>query len=182
MVGRMRLWLLPLFAFAALSSLSGQVVFSTLTGTMLDPSGSAIAGGQVAAHSRETGTTAAATTNTDGIYTLPNLRPGVYDVTFTAPSFSKTVTQGITLTVGEKRILNASMKIGQVNEQVEVAGAAPKIDLADATVQGVISESNIQELPLNARSWSDLADLEPGVFAIRTQPDLSIRDRANRGC
>jgi hypothetical protein len=161
--------------------LSAQVVGATLTGTMLDPSGLAILNGKVSISNAGTGTTTVVATNATGVYSAPNLQPGNYDIVFSAKGFSSQMLRAVTLTVGETRVLNVSMKVGQVKEEVQVSDVAPDVNLADASMGGLNGEQTIKELPLNGRSWTDLANLQPGVFALKTQPDLSSNDRVQRG-
>src|SRR5258708_895763 len=95
---------------------SAQVVGATVTGTMLDPSGSAIVNGRVSLHNTDTGTSTNETTNANGIYTAPNLQPGTYDITFSAKGFGDKDLRAVTLTVGDTQVINASMKIGTMKE------------------------------------------------------------------
>ncbi|MGH9357412.1 MAG: carboxypeptidase regulatory-like domain-containing protein, partial [Terriglobia bacterium] len=161
--------------------LNAQVVGATITGTMADQSGAVIPNGTIQAKDSATGVASSGTTNASGFYTIPNLTPGAYDVTASAKGFSTQVQPGITLTVGGQQILNWTMKVGQVTQQVQVTGAAPVVNLANAAIGATTFETTVKQLPLNGRSWSDLANLQPGVYSIHVQPDLSIRDRYNRG-
>lgn len=68
-----------------------------------------------------------------------------------------------------------------MNEQVVVTAEAPTVNLANATISGVIEQRTVQELPLNGRSWTDLATLQPGVHASQDQPPISAGDRIKRG-
>src|SRR5260370_17035372 len=74
------------------------------------------------------------------------------------------------------------MKVGTASEQIEVTAAPAGVDLASSTLSATVTGKEIVELPLNARDWSALATLEPGVSAVRTQPGLAITNtRENRG-
>jgi Carboxypeptidase regulatory-like domain/TonB-dependent Receptor Plug Domain len=161
--------------------LGAQVVGASLSGTLTDSSGAVIASGRVEATNPGTGGTTSATTNSEGFYTIPNLAPGTYDVEVSAPGFAKQVQKGVTLTVGQSQLLNLSLSVGQVTQEVSVTSEAPTVNLADSSMGGVTLQQEVVDLPLNGRSWTDLANLQPGVYAIKTQPSLSIRDRFNRG-
>ncbi|MBZ5659856.1 MAG: TonB-dependent receptor [Acidobacteriia bacterium] len=158
-----------------------QAVGATLTGTVTDPSGAAIANAQVSILNTATGVPRDVTSNTDGIYSAPNLVPGVYSITITAAGFSKTVQTGITLTVGATQTLNIALQVGQASQTVEVTAEAPTVNLTNAEIGALTTETTIKELPLNGRSWSTLANLQPGVYQLHTQPDINSRDRFTRG-
>ena len=96
-----------------------------MTGTVSDASGAVIPKAQVSIKNVATGEVRAVTTDAAGFYTAPNLLPGSYEVTVTAPGFSTEVRSGITLTVGAQQMLNITMQVGQVSQKVEVTGEAP---------------------------------------------------------
>jgi hypothetical protein len=160
---------------------NAQAVGATLGGTITDQSGGVVANAGVAILNIATGETRNVSTNADGIYSAPNLQPGVYSVTVTATGFSKAVQSGLTLTVGASQTLNITMQVGQASQTVEVTAEAPTINLANAEIGAITDETTIKELPLNGRSWSDLANLQPGVYQLHTQPGLQTRDRFTRG-
>jgi Carboxypeptidase regulatory-like domain/TonB-dependent Receptor Plug Domain len=145
-----------------------QVVGATLSGTITDPSGAVIPSAQVAIRNSATGVVRTVTTNADGVYVAPNLQPGDYEVTASAPGFNAESTK-LTLTVGENQALNLTMKVGQATQTVQVTGAAPAVNLVNSEIGGVNNETQVRELPLNGRSWTDLATLQAGVVAIHTQ-------------
>ena len=159
-----------------------QVVGATLSGTVTDSSGALIPNTQVTI--KNVGTAVERTVKTDsaGFYTAPNLVPGSYEVTVTASGFVTEVRSGITLTVGAEQVLNVTLKVGGVTEKVEVTGAAPAVQLATSSISAEVNSTTVRELPLNGRSWTDLAALQPGVAGIETQfPFTSGSDRGTRG-
>ena len=161
--------------------LAAQVVGGTLAGTVTDPSGGAVPNAAVSVKANATGVSTDVTTNADGLYTAPNLTPGVYTVTITAPGFQKSVQNNVTMTVGGAQTLNLTMQVGQSTQTVEVTAEAPTVNLSNAEIGGIQNEKTIEELPLNGRSWSDLANLQAGVYQLRTQPGIETRDRFTRG-
>jgi len=84
----------------------GQLAGANLSGVVTDESGAAVASAKVSIKNLSTGDVRDVTTNTDGLYSAPNLLPGSYEVTVTAKGFSTTVQKGITLTVGAEQALN----------------------------------------------------------------------------
>jgi hypothetical protein len=159
-----------------------QVAGGTISGTVVDTSGSVIPHASVSITNVATGINRTVTTNEDGIYIAPNLIPASYELTFTAPGFKTEVRRGIELTVGAAVALNQTMQVGTTSETVQVETEAPAVQLATSDISAVVNATTVRELPLNGRSWTDLATLQPGVNRIQTQPDFSAgTDRGNRG-
>jgi hypothetical protein len=159
-----------------------QVSGATLAGTVMDASGAAVSSANVSIKNTATGVVRDITTDSAGFYSAPNLLPGMYEITAAAPGFSTYKQTGITLTVGASQALNISLQIGQVAEQVEVISAAPAVQLSSSDISAVVDATTVRELPLNGRSWTDLATLQPGVNMISTQPSFATgADRGNRG-
>jgi hypothetical protein len=173
--------LAALFAFALPPRLSAQVVGATVSGTVVDSSGAKVPGADITITNIGTGIATATTTKSDGVFVVPNLQPGNYDVSTVAKGFSTLIRKGITLTVGQELILNLTLQVGGVNEQVTVTAEAPTVNLANATISGVVEQRTVQELPLNGRSWTDLATLQPGVHQSQNQPPITASDRVKRG-
>jgi hypothetical protein len=167
--------LLPLHAFA-------QVSGATLSGTVSDATGAVIPNVQVSIKNQDTGTIRSVGVDTAGFYSAPNLLPGKYDVSASAPGFSTAVQNGVVLTVGAQQLLNVKMKIGQVSEKIEVTDAAPSVDLATSAVGGFVGQQAVAQLPLNGRDWTQLATLQPGVDSVGSiQANTGSPDRARRG-
>jgi hypothetical protein len=168
----MRNRLVVLVAFNVLLFMPGrlypQVAGGTISGTVTDASGAVIPNTQISIRNVATGLARAVTADTAGFYTAPNLLPGSYEVTATAPGFATVVETGMTLTVGAQQVLNLSMHVGQVTQRVEVTEAAPTVQLASSTISAVVDSTTVRELPLNGRSWTDLAALQPGVAPVET--------------
>src|SRR5580693_5994016 len=87
----------------------------------------------------------------------------------------------MTLSVCAEQSLNFTMKVGTINETVEVTAVSSDLQLASSTISGVEDSKTIVELPLNGRSWTDLAQLQPGVSTIRIMAPVSSTDRLGRG-
>jgi hypothetical protein len=159
-----------------------QVSGATLSGTVTDPSGAAIVGAQVSAMNRATGANRTVVTDAAGFYSLPNLQPGNYDVTVTATGFATAKNVDVGLTVGALQVLNMPMKLGAANQTILVESAAPLVQVGSSTISSEVETRQILEMPLNGRSWQDLATLIPGVNAIETQiPFENGAIRGNRG-
>src|SRR4030081_2906383 len=159
-----------------------QVAGATLSGTVSDQSGGFLPQATVAVRNIATDITRSTTTSSAGFYSVPNLLPGSYDVKASAQGFSTHLATGVTLTVGEQQVLNFTLQVGQMTQTVEVSTEAPNVELASSSISATVNSTTVRELPLNGRSWTDLATLQPGVSAIQTQPSFAVGgDRGNRG-
>jgi carboxypeptidase family protein/TonB-dependent receptor-like protein len=160
-----------------------QVAGGNLSGTITDPSGRVVPQAQVSIENVSTGITTSVTTNSDGFYIAANLLPGEYQVTVSAKGFNTEVKKGVSLTVGSYQLLNFSLQVGSAAKTVvEVTTDAPAVQLASSDISAVVNATTVRELPLNGRSWTDLAALQPGVETIQTQPTFAVgADRGNRG-
>jgi len=174
--------ILALLALSLSPRIYAQVAGATLSGTITDQSGAAVAGARVSIRNTDTGVSTDVTTNTSGFYSAPNLLPGTYEVTASAAGFATEVNTGVVLTVGAQQVLNIFLRVGQVTERVEVTGEAPSVELASSSISAVVNSTTVVELPLNGRDWTLLATLEPGVNTIATQfPAGNQNSRIQRG-
>lgn len=169
------------FSFFLPARVSAQVVGATISGTITDASGSKMPGVDISITNVGTGIVTTAVTKAEGTFTVPNLQPGNYEISASAKGFSTLVRKGITLTVGQELILNLSLQVGTVSEQITVSTEAPTVNLANATLGGLNDSRTVAELPLNGRSWTDLATLQPGVHLSQDQPPINAGDRVKRG-
>lgn len=159
-----------------------QVSGGSFIGRITDPSGAVLINAQVVIKNTATGVATSVSTNSAGMYSVPGLIPGIYEISVTAQGFSGSTRTGVTLTVGAQEAINFTLQIGATQQQVIVTTAAPMIETTNSTIGAVVNQASVQQLPLNGRSWTDLASLQPGVNAIHYQPDFSAgSDRGNRG-
>ena len=162
---------------------AAQVAGGNLSGTISDPSGRLVPQAQISIQNVATGITTTITTNSDGYYTAANLLPGEYQITVSAKGFAVEVRKGISLTVGAQQVIDLTLQVGSAAKTVvEVTTEAPAVQLASSDISAVVNATTVRELPLNGRSWTDLAALQPGVDTIQTQPTFAVgADRGNRG-
>lgn len=130
---------LVLFAVLALGfvltlRVHAQVTGATLSGAVTDPSGAVIPNAKVSIKNTATGVVTHGTTNSAGLYTVPNLLPGPYEVTTSAMGFEAEIRNGITLTVGEQLELNVALRVGKATQTVSVTGAAPAVQLSTSSI------------------------------------------------
>src|ERR1700676_4036086 len=172
------------FAFSplTLATAHAQVAGATLSGTVADQSGGVVPQATISIKNVATGITRSNATSAAGFYSAPNLLPGIYEVKAEAQGFTSKIQMGVNLSVGEQQVLNFSLQVGQMSQTVEVNTKAPNGGLASSTISAVVSSTTVRELPLNGRSWTDLATLQPGVNSIQTQQDFTAGpDRGKRG-
>ena len=159
-----------------------QVAGARISGTVTDSTGAVIADAQVIIKNTANNFARELATNRSGFYSAPNLSPGPYAVTASAKGFKSEVRTGLTLTVGADVEVNLTMAVGSASESIQVQGATPAVETNEATLGGLVNGQTIRELPLNARDWTQLAALEPGVAQIRTQDTpADLLTRGNRG-
>lgn len=129
------------------NGVNAQVAGAMLTGTVTDSSGAVIPKAQVTITDVATGVARRIAADSAGLYSAPNLLPGTYQVSVTAPGFATEVQNGITLSVGAQQVLDVTMRVGQVNETVQVTGEAPMVQLASSTISGEVNATTVRELP-----------------------------------
>ena len=164
------------------ASAHAQVAGGTISGTVSETTGGVVAKARVEITNVDTGVERELTTNDEGFYSAPNLLPGIYKAKFSAPGFKTEARSEITLTVGASIGLDVSLRVGSTLETITVESEVPAVQLTSSDISAVVNATTVRELPLNGRSWTDLAQLQPGVSAIQTQPSFAAgTDRGNRG-
>ena len=153
------IFLLMSTAFPHQSAKAQSVSTSQINGNVQDASGLAVQGAQVLATQTATGLTRSAATGADGTYVLSNLPIGPWIVEISKEGFNKYVQSGILLQVGSNPTIDAVLKVGAVNEQVEVHADAAMVETRATGVGQVIDNQRVLELPLNGREATDLVFL-----------------------
>ena len=156
--------LLTLAASVSLSTMHAQVNTSTISGSVVDESGSGVPNAKVVTTIIATGQQRDAVTNGVGEFVLPQLAPGSYRITVTAPGFQTGVVENLTLNIAERASISVVLKLGQVSEQVTIEASAPLLEQETASLGQVITRKAINDLPLNGRNYLTLGSLSPGVI------------------
>jgi hypothetical protein len=141
---------------------------ASITGQVTDSSGAIIAGALVAIRNQASGATFTSVTDADGFYRAPQLRPGLYVISVTATGFSTAVRENIEARVNDRLRVDIPMQVGAVSEKILVTGTPPLLQTEDSTIGQVVDNQKIVELPLNGRSWLQLALLSPGAVTYGT--------------
>jgi len=135
----------------------------TITGTVKDTSGAAVPGAAVTVKHLETGLTRAVQADATGNYSVPSLPVGEYELTAEKMGFQREVRRGINLVVAQEAVVNVTLQVGSIVQQVTVTEAAPLVNTTTTSTSGVITEQQIKELPLNGRSFDQLLTITPGT-------------------
>ncbi|MFN7930237.1 MAG: TonB-dependent receptor [Blastocatellia bacterium] len=154
--------LLCVLALTALTAL-GQEFRATLNGRVTDPAGASVPNATITVRNNATNENVTVTTNGEGNYTAPFLRPGVYTINVEASGFKKYTRDNQELQVSQTATVNIALEVGGANETVTVTADAALLDETKADRGNVIENRRIVELPLNARNPFMLATLTPGI-------------------
>jgi len=134
----------------------------SISGRVEDASGSPIGGATVTVRSLESGASRAAATNQDGSFRVPSLPLGPQEVKAEKPGFKAALRTGIDLRIGQEAVVTLRLEVGELAQQVTVAGQAPVVNTTTASVAGVVGGHAVKVLPLNGRSFDNLITLNPG--------------------
>jgi len=160
---------LALFAIS-LATAVAQVDTGTVSGIVTDSSGAVVPGASVTLIQQETNAHAMLSTNETGFYSAPGLRPGWYDVAVTKQGFQTQRKTGLELRVQDRLEVNFSLTVGGTSTEVMVAAAAPLLESETSSMGTVIERNAITDLPLNGRTFIQLATSVPGTLpSTRTQ-------------
>jgi hypothetical protein len=151
---------------AFLCSLPGlaQSYKGTIRGVVTDTSGAVVPGATVTVTDTQRGTGRKLVTNDSGLYVAPDLVPSTYSIQVSAKGFAPVQRGGIGLGVAEDLTVNFTIKPGTATQTVVVSGGAPLLNTTSATLGGTLSNSTINNLPLNGRNFMNLLTLRPGVM------------------
>jgi hypothetical protein len=130
-----------------------------------DQTGALLPGATIEATSQATRQLRTATSGSDGVYSIPLLPPGLYDLKVSLQGFGTVLRQGVRVSVAETVRVNLSLAVGEVAETVTVVGETPLVETTNATMGIVIDERKVVDLPLNGRNFTQLGTLIPGVVA-----------------
>jgi len=159
-----------LFVFAAVSF--GQSETATVLGTVRDANGSVIGGANVTLTNIGTQIAAKAVTDESGDYQFTNVKIGNYEITIEATGFNRTRAENINLAINARQRVDLALEIATATETVTVTDAANPLQTESSEVGQVIQRQQIVALPLNGRSYANLALLAPGVRESHTNSSI----------
>lgn len=171
------------YSFAVLLLLCVPAAFAqqysgTITGTVTDPSGAAIAGATVTATNTGTNAVYSATTSDQGVYTIAQLPVGTYNVHVKQSSFKEFVSKGAEVHTSTTTEINAKLEMGSVNDTVTVEANDVQVQTTSASLGEVVEGTQVRELPLNGENFMNLVTLSPGVSGAN---DFNGRDKGLTG-
>jgi hypothetical protein len=142
-----------------------QVDAGALEGTVKDTSGAVIPGAKVTLTNKGTSFSISTTTNAEGFYIFTPIRIGAYDVTVEYAGFQKATHTQIQVNVQQTVVVDFTLRPGQITQTVEVNAAPPQLQTQNASVGQVVGAREVNDLPLNGRNYTFLAQLAAGVTA-----------------
>ncbi len=148
---------------AGVGAVTAQEFRATVKGQVVDSSQAALPGATVTIRNQETNEVASATTNQEGTYTIPFLRPGTYTLTVEMSGFQTYTRKDMRLEVSQVAMINAQLAVAGVAEAVTVSAESPLLESSNANRGTVIDSHRIEELPLQSRSPMALSVLVAGV-------------------
>ncbi len=146
-------------------TVNAQSVSGSIQGTIVDAATSAVPGVAIVIRNVDTGDMRELVSDENGRYHAPSLPSGEYAVRVSLTGFQSIERTGIRLTVGQHAVINMALETGAIAETITVTADAPRIDLTSGSISGLVSEQQIRDLPLNGRSFQQLALLQTGVQA-----------------
>jgi hypothetical protein len=164
-----------LFAFVVIAILGcslaahAQIVGGTISGTVHDPTGAAVAGASVTVRQTETGAIRSITTDSEGRFFAPSVPVGPYTVTIILQGFEQQEQKGITLSIGQSLQLSFVLGVERVQQSVEVDANSVAVNTSTQSISGVVDERQVKELPLNGRSYDGLLTLNPATVNYTSQ-------------
>src|SRR3989475_3295007 len=141
-----------------------QTSTATIVGVVRDTTGALVPGVSVTAKQTDTGLTRTAVSDEYGAYNIQLLPVGPYELTAELPGFKQQVRRGINLVVGQEAVVNLTLEVGGVAEQVTVTEEVALVNTTLSSTSGLITEQQVKDLPLNGRSFDQLLVLNPGVI------------------
>lgn len=156
---------------------AAQVDEGSITGTVQDATGAVVPDAQVTLLNTDQGITLNVKTNSAGQYTFSPVRIGHYAVTVSASGFATTTQKNLTVNVAQSLQVNVQLKLGTAAETVEVNTAPPLLQTDESSVGQVITEKSVNDLPLNGRNFTFLAQLGAGAQT----PQADTRGNAASG-
>ena len=171
---RRHLFRAAVFVLLACVSAIAQQTTGTITGRVVDQQGAAIPGVTVTVKNVATGFTRTETSDAEGLYRLPALPVGIYEVNAELQGFSTVSKKDVEVNVAQVQAIDFALKVAALAETVNVTGATPLIETTSSSVGGFVDPKRIESLPLNGRQFANLAATIPGVgLGFHTDPTKS---------
>src|SRR5262245_17541959 len=151
------------FLFLISASLSAQTIDTAILGSVTDTTGAVVPKAAITVTQTATGVRRTAESNADGNYEVRYLVPGEYSVEVRGSGFRTARTASVQVQINQQVRIDFAMQVGEATESMEVNAATPLLQTENATLGEVIGQEKIVNLPLNGRTFTQLATLTPGV-------------------
>ncbi len=149
---------LGLCSFSLLAQVSGA-----LSGTVTDQSGSVVPAATVTATNSDTGVARNTVTDPAGRYQLFSLAPGEYEIRAAKSGFADEIRKGVRLAVGQDATVDLHLRVGPASQSVTITEDAPVVNVSTTDASGLVAQQQVEDLPLNGRSFDLLLTLNPGI-------------------
>lgn len=158
-------WLLAIFAFLSLSSLCwAQIDTGSISGTVKDPSGRVVPGVHLTLTNEATNISQQTKSLSGGTYVFPVVPPGYYTLRAGASGFKTFVDTHIQVQIQHTVTEDIHLELGAVRQEVSVTSAAPLLQAQSASVGQTVGSTHVNDLPLNGRNWTTLANVQAGNY------------------
>jgi Carboxypeptidase regulatory-like domain/TonB dependent receptor len=159
----------------------GQTTNGLITGAVTDSTGASVPGVAITITNPATGLARSATSNDSGIYVVPQLAPGVYNVSVAKQGFATEDRSNVQLEVNQSVTLDFKLGIASSTQTVQVTSAPPPLNTTSATLTDVVGHDETVDLPLNGREFTQLTLLTPGAAPITTGQQSAFTVALGRG-
>ncbi len=166
--------------FVCTATMVAQTAQGRILGTVTDASGAVVTNAQVTIANTATNVSRSLGTNSAGEYSAPSLDPGIYTVTAAAAGFKRAMSAPFSLEVAREVRIDLKLQPGAINETMVVTTDAALVDTTDTTLNGVLSNKAINEMPLQGRDFQNLLPLHPGVQRTPGGGFHSVTSNGNR--
>ena len=158
-----RVFLTLVVVLLSVGVMRAQTVTGTIVGTVVDSTGASVPNAQITILNQDTGISRTAVTTEDGQFRVPQLQSGSYTVSAVAPGLSRTQMKDVNVTVAGEFRVDLKLSVAATTTEVQVSGESVIVNTENAAVSSLMTQSAIEEVPLNARDVQQLAVIQPGV-------------------
>jgi len=162
----MLIFALVLAIFVATPKYASGQATAAVNGTVRDAAGAVIPDAAVVLHNQDTNLNRAVTTNSIGVYVIPDIQPGNYDLRVTKTGFSPSVKSSLTLLVNQTATFDFTLQTGTLNTVVSVQANAVTLETSTSELGEAIVQKQVNDLPLNGRNFTQMLNLTPGVSTV----------------
>ncbi len=163
MLRKLALWVTGVCLLTSSVFAQSEIGGATLNGTVTDPSGAAVPGAKVTAVQTSTGLTRTTETSSAGLYSIPALPVGSYDMSVEANGFKAAKLAGVPLAVGAVATVDLHMEVGATSETVTVSAETTAVETTRSQTSTAVNSESVSSLPINGRNFLDFTLLTPGV-------------------